>query len=395
LLAPLVAAPVSGWCREAHHGSDPVHSLDTISTVMVRRLGACGLSALLCCFVLVDAAHGQVFVTGGHGYNEIAVVHLDGSGVTMIPNAPGATELTMAEDGSHVYANLFSGDGIAEIDTETLALRRISTGAGYCPSAVAAVAGYVWFVATSNTGGCSQTRKIRRLDPMTGTVSPDVEYPYLNSSPVLREVPGTTRLVYIERSGDAEVLDVADGSFTSLVEGEVNGSSIGPSTQLTTNGSLRLYQVDNPAAPSPQLSLEVPSETPAGEPLTVSGALSYQGSPIAGATVTVREEGVEQPLGSPTTDADGRYSLEVVPHSPERMYLTAMYAGGASTKPAVAREVVGVVRRPVTLTLMMPDSVWRDEVIPISGTLLPRAMPWPVLSWHSAAPTGSGAPKPC
>ena len=100
---------------------------EAISTVMVRRLGACVLSALLCFVVLaapvratepadefvalpfatyedmlVDAAHGQVFVTGGRGYNEIAVVHVDGSGVTMIPNAPGAGELTMAEDGSHV-----------------------------------------------------------------------------------------------------------------------------------------------------------------------------------------------------------------------------------------------------------------------------------------------------
>ncbi|MGH3329964.1 MAG: hypothetical protein ACRDPJ_01555 [Nocardioidaceae bacterium] len=37
--------------------------------------------------LLVDAAHGQVFVTGGYGSNETAVVKLDGSGVTMIPPA--------------------------------------------------------------------------------------------------------------------------------------------------------------------------------------------------------------------------------------------------------------------------------------------------------------------
>lgn len=467
---------------------------------MVRRLGACALSALLCCFVLaapvratepaddfvtvpfatygdmlVDAAHRQVFVTGGHGYNQIAVVHLDGSGVTMIPNAPGAAELTMSDDGSTVYASLYEGDGIAEIDTETLELRRISTGAGSCPTEIAAVAGYVWFVAASQTFGCSQFRSIRRLDPVTGAVSPDVVYPDVYS-PVMREVPGSTKLLVIERNSipNAEVLDVTDGSFTSVVEGNVKGS-VGPSTQLTTDGShlmlsgygfvyfyrlsdlaadgvnrlswqhwpdafaanqdvalfeegfgeihvlsrgsdtelnsvilgpeatarqirgmrlagdelfvvalagqtLRLYQVDNPAAPSPQLTLEVPSETPAGEPLTVSGVLSYQGSPIAGATVTVREEGVEQPLGTPTTDAAGRYSLEAVPHDPERMYLTAKYAGEASTKPAVAREVVGVVRRPVTLTLAMPDSLWRDEVVPISGTLSGQDGPLPGVS---------------
>ena len=376
--------------------------------------------------MLVDSAQGQVFITGGYGTNQIAVVHLDGSGVTMIPNAPGATKMSMTQDGRYVYVTLRNGDGIAEVDTTTLSLRRLDTGASSCPTDVAAVAGYVWFTASGDD--CNQSSAVRRLDPVTGLVSPDVLRGGLYQAG-LRVVPGTTRFVYAEigTSGpEVGVYDVSDGTLDHLVaksslgkylsdpvrltnegthlmtgtygavefyriadfsadgvsgfpgndpkvwaadadvtvaagtfssqvevrgrdtDSTVNEIYLGPKTSppsyvkdlelvgdqmfaatlgTTAGSTLRLYQVDRPAVAPPDLTLEAPGETQVGSPLTLSGRLSDHGTPIAGAVVTVRQAGVDQPLGSPPTDADGRYSLELVPQKQEMLDLSARYDG--------------------------------------------------------------------
>lgn len=416
--------------------------------------------------LLVDAAHGQVFVTGGNGSNETAVVRLDGSGVTMIPGTPGAAKMAMTQDGRHVYVALRNGDGIAEIDTTSLTMRRIDTGAGSCPTELAPVAGYVWFTAYGND--CtSSVPAIRRLDPASGTVSPDVERTGFYD-PVLRTIPGTTRLLIAETDTsdtDVAVYDVADGTLRLPVassgdlpghlsrairltnDGEhlmvgqsvsvkyyrasdlsadgvtmlpsrsywpnpyaaddevvavapdlsgrvdvlqrvggalVNSLTFGPTDAgevkdlelvgdqlfvLTLGSTLRLYQVDRPTVAPPELTLEVADELPIGRPVTVSGVLTDQGAPMPGAEVTVRRDGVEQPLATPTTDADGRYSFEFVPQELGTLNLSAEYAGAGAVKPVTSRAVVDVVPRTVTLTLSGPESVWPGESATLTGTL--------------------------
>lgn len=432
--------------------------------------------------MLVDPAHGQVFVTGGGGYNEIAVVKLDGSGVTMIPNAPGATKMSITQDGRYVYATLRSGDGIAEIDTASLTLRRFDTGAGSCPTDVAAVAGYVWYGEGGDT--CGQWMDIRRLDPATGTVSPDIKVSSV-FSPSLHVVPGTTKLLYAETgisTSDVAVYDVAGGTLTRTSYGQVDGF-LGSAVELTGDGehlvvgrprtvnfyrlsdlaadgasslprqgtpaaiaadedvvavggqfdsnvallrrgtgelansiefgpesdgevrglrllgdrlfavtlhdTLRFYQVHRPTTPSPDLTIEAPSEVPVGDPVIVSGVLTDQGVPIPGATVTVRQDGVEQPLGSPTTGEDGRYTLEFLPPKTGWVLLRATYGGDASVKPAVGRAAVAIVYRPVTLTLAGPESVWPDEPVSLSGTLFDDTEPVGSVSLDLARRCGS------
>lgn len=424
--------------------------------------------------MLVDSARGQVFVTGGYGTNQIAVVHLDGSGVTMIPNAPGATKMSMTQDGRYVYVTLRNGDGIAEVDTTTLSLRRLDTGANSCPTDVAAVAGYVWFTASGDD--CNQSGAIRRLDPASGQVSPDVLAGSLHQA-ALRVEPGTTRLVYAETGISASrvgVYDVGDGTLDHLVaksslsktlsdavrlsndgrhlmtpaygavefyrttdfaadgvtsfpgnwsrvfaadtdvtvatgsssshvkvmdrgtDSTVNEIYLGPKTSpasyvkdlelvgdqmfaatlgTTAGSTLRLYQVDRPAVAPPDLTLEAPGETQVGSPLTLSGRLTDHGTPIAGAVVTVRQAGVDQPLGSPTTDADGRYSLELVPQQQEMLDLSARYDGDGATKAVVTRASVSVVGRQVSLALSGPSSVWPDEQVTLNGTLFDDTQP--------------------
>jgi hypothetical protein len=412
--------------------------------------------------MLVDSAHRQVFVTGGYGSNEIAVVALDGSGVSLIPNAPGATALSMTADGRTVYATLRNGDGIAEIDTATLAMRRISTGAGSCPTQVAAVAGYVWFVESGDD--CNQWAAIRRLDPATGAVSSDIQRGSLYQ-PALRVVPGTTRFLYAEAgssTADVGVYDVADGTLNLVgshsIEGYLNnalrltndgehlmihrysslsfhritdfaadgvsmlpsagwprayaadeevvvvaqrdsntvevlgrGSSARANTvtlgtgdagevvaldlvgdqmfAVTLGSGLRLYQVDRPAVPAPGLTVEVPVSPVVGDPMTVSGVLTNQGTVIPGAVVTVRQDGVVQPLGSATTDSNGRYSLEFVPEQAGTLRLVSSYAGDATAKAAAGHAEVRVQLRRVALTLAGPASAESDQEVRLSGTL--------------------------
>jgi hypothetical protein len=409
----------------------------------------------------VDSAHGQVFVTGGYGTNSIAVVKTDGSEVTMIEGTPGATAMSMTEDGRFVYVTLRNGDGIAEVDTSTLAMRRLDTGANSCPTQVAARAGYVWFVASGSD--CNQWTSIERLNPRTG----DVTGPLTGSlyQPVLRVIPGTTRFMYAETgisTSDVGVYDVASGTLnrtasislesyltsgirptndgghlmvgrnqsvayyrisdfsadgTTSVPGgwpvawaaddqvvvaalsdsnrievlrrgdgsRLNSIVLGSTGSgddvkglelvgdqvfaITLGGTLRLYQVDRPTVAPPNLTVEAPAQSALGSPVTVSGVLSDQGAPIAGAVITVRQDGVEQPLGSPTTDADGRYSLEFTPADTGTLGISAQYAGTEAVKPQSGHVVVKVVRRPVALTLAGPASVWPGEEISLNGSL--------------------------
>lgn len=418
--------------------------------------------------MLVDAAHDRVFVTGGSGHNSVAVVSLDGSGVTLLSDLPGATSLSMTADGRFVYVSLRQGDGIAEIDTETLATRRISTGRNTCPTQVAANAGYVWYVEGGDQ--CNQWQRIRRLDPATGTVSPEVISNIL-FEPVLRAVPGTSRLLYVETrltpGPEAGVFDVADGTLREVTSGRIGD---GENAQLTTDsthlmvkrdgqvnfyrvtdlaldgviklptqwrphafsadsqivavesgssevtvfrrdtnervktldlgpegtpavvaglrlvgdrllaatvrdGALRLYQVDLTTAPAPDLTLVAPAQSYVGRSVSVSGTLTSPDAPIAGATVTLRQEGVEQPLASLTTDADGRYSYELTPVRAGDLRISTHYAGDGQHPAAVARATVSVVRRPVTLTLGAPSSVWPDELVTLSGALFDGTAP--------------------
>lgn len=403
-----------------------------------------------------------MFLTAGHGSNEIAVVQLDGSGVRMVEGAPGATAMSIAEDGRHVYVTLRNGDGIAEIDTSTLELRRFSTGPNSCPTEVAGVAGYVWFVASGDD--CNQWTTLRRLDPSTGSVSGDLGS--AGYEPVLRVIPGTTRFLAAETGlsrSNLRVYDVGDGTLMQVASGQLEGSlsksirltsdgehlmvgrfggvayyrlsdfaadgfssfsssgwwgattadeqmvvaairdsgrvevarrgasgqlnsiDLGPTTTgnavkemelvgdqlyaVTLGSTLRLYQVDRPNVPAPTLSIQAPPSSTIGSPVTVSGVLSEQGVPIPGAVITVRRQGVEQPLGSPTTDADGRFTLEFVPDEPGTLQLSASYAGEGTRKAAMSRAAVAVVRRPVELTLAGPASVWPGESVDLSGAL--------------------------
>ena len=106
--------------------------------------------------LLVDAAHGHLFFSGGAGTDGILVTDLDGGDATTIGGEPGATGLALSDDGSTLYAALPDRDAIAAISTDTLAeTARYGTGADTRPDSLAVAGGTLWFGygAAAGTGG--------------------------------------------------------------------------------------------------------------------------------------------------------------------------------------------------------------------------------------------------
>jgi len=101
--------------------------------------------------VLVDQAHGHVFVTGGTGSSSIAVTSLDGVSQAPIPSAYGAAQMLLSQDGSKIYVGLAEADGVGVIDASTLAMTKIATGSNTCPYDVAQTTGRIWY-----SYGCGQ-----------------------------------------------------------------------------------------------------------------------------------------------------------------------------------------------------------------------------------------------
>lgn len=178
--------------------------------------------------VLVDDAHGHVFVTGG-GSNGIVVRDLAGGAVTTITNQPGASRMALADDGSRLYVALSQGDAVSAIDTTTLTeVARYATGASTCPASVAVTSGKVWF-----GYGCSGgTGNLGVVD--VSAEPPTVALAQLATSsfygaPLLQSAPAKQGTLVAAETGlspsTVRLLDVS-GSTPSVVASTQPGSNL-------------------------------------------------------------------------------------------------------------------------------------------------------------------------
>jgi hypothetical protein len=161
--------------------------------------------------LLVDAAHGHLFFSGGAGMDGILVTDLDGGDATTIGGEPGATGLALSDDGSTLYAALPDRDAIAAISTDTLAeTARYGTGAGTRPDSLAVAGGTLWF----GYGAAAGNGGIGSVDA-TGTVKTARDEGSWAGSPTLATTPTPSgALVAAVQTGDTSAFvtyRIADG----------------------------------------------------------------------------------------------------------------------------------------------------------------------------------------
>lgn len=127
--------------------------------------------------LLVDDAHGHVYVTGGND-DGVVVRDLDGAPVTVVADQPGAHEMALSPDGGTLYVALADADAISAIDTTTLTeTARYATGPETCPTTLAVAGTRIWF-GYGCAGGHVGFLELGGVAPVVSlTAAPDTGWP--------------------------------------------------------------------------------------------------------------------------------------------------------------------------------------------------------------------------
>jgi hypothetical protein len=186
--------------------------------------------------LLVDEAHGHLFLSQGYGQDEVVVTDLTGAPVTRLTGLSGATDMVLSHDGATVYIGLASADAIAAYDAATLDKVAVyPTGRNSCPASLAAVGTMVAFDAVCENTTASG---LGILDPADGSVDfkesfqsaelyssaaqPDTVYRL--SSSWDGSVLGKLVLTTVESTHQLEEVDSVDIDRAYFVAGSVDGS---------------------------------------------------------------------------------------------------------------------------------------------------------------------------
>lgn len=172
-LAAVVAAPTAAAAATTPPRQLPMTSLDDL---------------------VVDSAHGHVYVTAASGNTGVYVRNLAGDAVSTVFANEGARGMALSADGATLYVALVTSHALVAMDTTTLAeTGRWSTGASTCPTDVGEIATRLWF-----TYGCTGFGNL-------GVVERSGETPQvtLSRSPVTLGLQTST----FEVAGDKLVVD--------------------------------------------------------------------------------------------------------------------------------------------------------------------------------------------
>ncbi|RAG80375.1 hypothetical protein DN069_38460, partial [Streptacidiphilus pinicola] len=164
----------------------------TLATASAASTAAVGTPLAIAHFshLVVDQAHGHLFISGGASTSQLLVTDLNGTLVQQIPLPSGATGLTLSTDGTTLYAALPDSDAITAVDTASLTrTATYPTGAGTHPDSLAATADTVWFGYTTGSGG-----NIGALTP-EGTITLARDTQTWSTSPTLTTTPGAPGLL--------------------------------------------------------------------------------------------------------------------------------------------------------------------------------------------------------
>lgn len=181
--------------------------------------------------IVVDQAHGRVFMSGGPDSSRIVVTDLSGGNLRTVDVVGGANQMTLSADGSTLYAALTRGDAVAAVDTTSLAVEKIPTGAQSCPYDVAETAGKVWF-----SYGCSSAGNIGAIDTVTHAVVAGLMTTTYDGAHLLESSPGLPGRLAAHGDNALSILDVTGGE-TPTVETGPTIESQGDDLAVTPDGS--------------------------------------------------------------------------------------------------------------------------------------------------------------
>ncbi|MEV0718176.1 hypothetical protein [Asanoa sp. NPDC050611] len=98
--------------------------------------------------VVVDAAHGKVYLTAGKNTKDVVATDLDGGNPHSIAQVDGGAGMTLSPDGSKLYVAASAGSWVSVIDTTTYETTGYwigrTDGTNTCPRDVALTAGQLW-----------------------------------------------------------------------------------------------------------------------------------------------------------------------------------------------------------------------------------------------------------
>jgi hypothetical protein len=145
-------------------------------------------------WVAVDGANEHVFVSGGTGTSEIAVLDFDGNVVTTITGEEGASGLVVDEATGTLYAALADANAISAIDTTDLTeTSRISVDPLVSPTQLELAGGKLWFTNACHSSGTGSVE----LDGSNVTEQTDLP----SYCPVFATSPGDPNLLAVGDMG--------------------------------------------------------------------------------------------------------------------------------------------------------------------------------------------------
>ena len=241
--------------------------------------------------IAVDGAHSHVFLSGGTGDAELAVMNADGTADTTVSLAAGAD--AMAISGNTLYAAECGAGKIEEIDTATLTVSGsiASTIGGGCDMVFAA--GRLWY---ANSAG-----HLLSIDPTAGSptevdsgvtsVQMLAASSALPNQLVWANTSGVT-LESVDSSGTATQQAHASSGLTALQDVAVNGKTV--SAADANQSQILLWSLPNLTSQPPR-ALQAHAH---------AVAASANGAYVAGGGVPTTTRGADVYLSGSSTVAN-------------------------------------------------------------------------------------------
>ncbi|SBT51618.1 YncE family protein [Micromonospora auratinigra] len=354
--------------------------------------GPVGLGLQNFTHLVVDPAHGQLFVSQGRYTSDLRVTDLNGGARRTIPNLPGATGMALSPDGATLYVALVQGSAVAAIDTATLTEKaRYGLGASSCPEWLAPAGGKLYVGYGCSTGkGMLASIDVRGATPVVALDLPLAggtyyDAPFLVSSPAN---PG--RLVVLDRTGvnvrlpaRATLYDVSSGTPSRVAAVPPEACSALQDAAVSADGSrvvLACSYVDDPASEyaqpgSAHLAYSLTDLTPAGTYPSATSPYAVATAPDGAHVVlgtTADSIHVARPDGTPVR----RYDLPAG-HNVERQGLAVgadsrtLYAvtTDQNHENPVLRRLTDYRTAGSTILLAAPATTPRTKLFTVDGSL--------------------------